>query len=146
MVRRMTSELPNRDGWLSGELADYPACPPFPSFTDFEARALDCLAGMFGPDADEFRKQVSASRVVDRVNTIVGFYTRVVVDRSATRPLAVSFKGGHFEVPGIDHGMGVVLWGEDGYLETIEGFTYDDDPLAGQDLSDLKFGALVQLG
>lgn len=142
----MNSELPNREGWLTGELAAYPACPPFPSFTNFEARALDCLASMFGADAKEFRKQVNASKVVDRVNTIVGFYTRVVVDRSACRPLPVRLKSGHFEVAGIEHGIGVVLWDEDGYLETIEGFTYDDNTLAGRDLSDLKLVALAQLG
>jgi len=42
--------------------------------------------------------------------------------------------------------MGVVLWAEDGYLKTIEGFTYNDDPLRGRDLSDLKFVALAELG
>jgi hypothetical protein len=142
----MTSELPNRHGWMTGELAASPACPPFPSFTDFEVRALDCIAAMFGADADEFRRQVNASTVVDRINTIVGFYTRVVVDRSTCRPLSVRLKGGHFEVAGIELGMGVVLWDEGGYLETIEGFTYDDDPLEGRDLADLQFVALVQLG
>jgi len=142
----MSSDLPNRKGWLTGALAGYPACPPFPSFTDFEARALSCLAEMFQTDAEEFRKQVRASRVVDRVNTIVGFYTRVLVDRSACRPLPIQTKCGHFEVAGIEHGMGVVLWAEDGYLKTIEGFTYNDDPLRGRDLSDLKFVALAELG
>lgn len=131
---------------MSGDLATLPACPPFPSFTDFELRALDSIASMFGDAEDEFRKQVAASTVTDRINTIVGFYTRVVVDRSACRPLPIQSKGGHFEVDGVEHGVGVVLWEEDGYLETIEGFTYDDDPLRGRELSDLKFIALSQLG
>lgn len=68
------------------------------------------------------------------------------MDRSACRPLPIRAKGGHFEVADIEHGMGVVLWDKDGYLETIEGYTYDHDPLAGRDLADLEFVALAQLG
>jgi hypothetical protein len=142
----MDQKLPDRDGWVTGGLATSPACPPFPSFTEFELRALDCIASMFGDEEGEFRKQVASSVVTDRINTLVGFYTRVVVDRSACRPLPIQFKGGHFEVDAVEHGVGVVLWDEDGYLETIEGFTYDEDPLRGRELADLKFIALSQLG
>ncbi|CAN5509390.1 hypothetical protein BH10PSE4_BH10PSE4_28460 [soil metagenome] len=131
---------------MTGKLAASPPCPPFPAFTALELRALDCLAPMFGDDEAEFRRQVSAGEVVDRINTIVGFYTRVVVDRSLCRPLPIRFKGGHFEVGGIEHGMGVVLWDDDGYLETVKGFTYDDDPLLGRDLAELQFVAMAQLG
>ncbi len=54
-------------------------------------------------------------------------------------------KGGYFEVEGLEHGMSVVLWDDEGYLATIEGFTYEDDPLAGRDLATLKFIKLVRL-
>jgi len=131
---------------MNPSLADYPAIPPFPSFTDFEKQALACISEQFGSDEQAFRDQIAASKVVDRINTIVGFYTRVFVDRSLCRPLPVGLKGEHFEVDQVQHGVGIVLWEEDGYLETIEGFTYDDDPFEGRDLANLKFLRLVQLG
>jgi hypothetical protein len=128
-----------RDGWVTGPLASLPACPPFPEFTDFERKALDVIAECFGSDADKFLRQVDASEVIDRINTIHGFYTRVRADRSACEPLPITDSGGHFEVADIEHGVGVILWGEDGYLDQIEGFGYGADVFAGKDLSKLKF-------
>jgi hypothetical protein len=61
---------------------------------------------------------------------------------------ALEPSGAHFEVEGIEHGLGIVLWDTDGdgYLETVEGWTVDDYPLEGVDLADLKFVRLTQLG
>lgn len=125
-----------------------PPCPPFPEFTDFERRALECTAALFGEKADAFREQVASAEVVDRINTIVGFYTTVKVDRTKCSPVPLSHQGAHFEVEGIEHGLGIVLWDTDGdgFLETIEGWTVDDDPLEGIDLANLKFIRLTQLG
>jgi hypothetical protein len=132
---------------MTGQLANAPPCPPFPAFTDFERRALDSTALMFGDKADAFREQVASAEVVDRINTIVGFYTRVKVDRTKCSPVPLSHQGAHFEVEGIEHGLGIVLWDTDGdgYLETIEGWTVDENPLEGLDLADLKFVRLTQL-
>src|SRR5688572_26601397 len=127
----MDASKPNRDDWMSGALAEAPACPPFPAFTDFERRALDSAASLFGEKADAFREQIATAQVVDRINTIVGFYTRVKVDRAKCSPVPFRHQGAHFEVEGIEHGLGIVLWDADGdgFLETIEGWTVDDDPL-----------------
>lgn len=144
----MSALKPNRDGWMTGPLADAPACPPFPAFTDFERRALDSIAPLFGAKADVFREQVASGEVVDRINTIVGFYTRIKVDCAKCSPVPMRHKGAHFEVEGIRQGLAIVLWDTDadGYLETIEGCTVDENPLEGVDLADLKFGRLIQLG
>jgi hypothetical protein len=126
---------------MTGELAGRPACPPFPDFTDFESNALNCIAVDLGPDEAAFRAQVSACQVVDRFDTVVGFYTRVRVDKSKCRPLSSSFKGAQFKVGGVEPCVGVVLWegGSDGHLETIEGWTVGDDGLGGQQLNELRF-------
>jgi hypothetical protein len=144
----MNTPKPNRNGWMTGPLADAPACPPFPAFTDFERRALDSTATLFGDKADAFREQVASAEVLDRINTIVGFYTRVKVDRAKCSPVPLSHQSAHFEVEGIEHGLGIVLWDNDrdGYLETIEGWTVDENPLEGVDLAQLKFVRLTQLG
>ena len=139
MINRAMTEFPDRSGWFVESLVTYPPVPPFPELTTFERRALDVIAEAFGPDASEFRRQIDACRVVDRVNTIVGFYTRTEVDKAAARPLTITHKGAHFEVPGTRYGMIVILWGDEGYLSTIEGTTYGEDDLGGQDLVDLDF-------
>ncbi len=78
---------------------------------------------------------------MDRVNTVVGFYTRVKLDRSRCAPLPLGRLEAHFEVDGIECGIGILLWDKDGdgYLETIEGWTVGDNPLEGVDLASLKF-------
>ena len=89
-----------------------------------------------------FRRQLDRASVIDRINTLVGFYTRVVIDRARCTPLNLSGKGAQFDVEGVDHGLGIVVWGEDGYLATIEGFTNAGRPLQGVDLAQLNFVAV----
>jgi hypothetical protein len=141
-------ELPDRTGWMEGELAKKPASPPFPEFTDFERRALDCIAPIFGELESDFRGQVAGATVTDRINTIVGFYTRVKVDRSKCKPVPIRAKGAQFEVRCVEHGIGVVLWDVDGdgFLETIEGYTVDEDPLRNIELRNIEFVRMEQLG
>lgn len=144
----MDAPKPNRAGWMTGPLADAPACPPFPALTDFERKALDGFAPLFGDKGGVYREQIASAEVVDRINTIVGFYTRVKVDRARCSPVPLRCQSAHFEVEGIEHGLGVFLWDTDGdgYLETIEGWTVDEDPLKGIDLAKLKFVRVIQLG
>lgn len=134
-------EIPDRSGWLSEPLASAPPVPPFPELTDLESRALEIIAGSLGPVADDFRRQVKACQVTDRVDTKVGFYTRIVVDRTVAPPFATAWHVGvHLEVKGTRYGMAFMPRDEDGYLATIEGVTYGEDDLAGQDLAALEFG------
>lgn len=142
----MKNALPDRAGWLNEPLASLPVEPPLPELTNFERQALRDIAALFESEADDFLGQVASARVVDRVNTGVGFYTRVIVDRSLCKPLPVRAKGGHFEVEGLSLGLGVVLWDDEGYLRTIEGYTYEESPLEARNLSGLKYCRLVQLG
>lgn len=143
----MNDRLPDRTDWLREPLASYPAEPPFPEFTEFEQLALRDVAAVFGDQANAFLEQIAAARVVDRVNTKVGFYTRVAVDRAACQPLQIRTKGAHFDVDGLAHPLGMVLWENDGYLSTIEGYTYEEGaPLERLRLADLKYRKLVHLG
>jgi hypothetical protein len=133
---------------MSGPLADAPACPPFPAFTDFELHALDHFARLFGDQSDAFREQVETADVVDRINTLVGFYTRLKIDRAKCSPVSLRHRTAHFDVEGIEHGIGIVLWDTDGdgYLETIEGWTVGENPLEGIELADLKVVRPTQVG
>lgn len=144
----MNAPKPNRDGWMTGELADAPACPPFPDLTEFERCALESMAPLFRQNAKAFLEQVASAEAVDRINTIVGFYTRVKVDRTKCSPLKLSHQGAHFEVEGIERGVGIVLWDTDGdgFLETIEGWTAEESTLEDVNLAKLKFVRLTQHG
>src|SRR5580765_7778845 len=101
----MTSPKPNREGWMTGPLADAPACPPFPDFTDLERCALEHIAPLLGNQERAIRRQFASAEVTDRINTIVGFYTRVRVDRSSSAPVQFRQQAAHFEVEGIKHGL-----------------------------------------
>jgi len=120
-------------------LASLPAIPPFPELTKFERRTLSVIAKLFGPDEAAFLKQVDAARVTDRIDTAVGFYTRIAMDRATVAALEITHKGAHFEVPGTRYGMLVTLRDDDGYLADIEGVTYGEDDMGGQKLTDLDF-------
>jgi hypothetical protein len=142
----MPKEKPDRAGWVSGSLSELPSAPPFPQLTEFEARALDCIAPMLSEDESAFRAQIATARVVDRINTGHGFYTRIEVDRAACPPApSLQAAGADFEVLDVVHGVGVVLWDDNlsGYLATIEGFTYVDPGLSGRDLAALRFVKLA---
>ncbi|HEY9219429.1 MAG TPA: hypothetical protein VIO94_15385 [Phenylobacterium sp.] len=100
---------------------------------------MDAIAEGSVPDAQAFRSQIEACVVIDRVNTVVGFVTRTVIDRAAAAPLDFAHRSAHFEVRGTRYGMSVTLWAEEGFLSSIEGITYGEDDLGGQALADLDF-------
>ncbi len=136
----MIDGVPDREGFVTGELAKLQPSPPFSDLTDFERKALDSIASLFGPDEGGFRLQVANARVLDRINTGHGFHTRIEVDRAACLPLPIGRRGGDFEVESIPAGIGVVLWDDHGYLSAIEGFTYGEGhDLVGVDLRNLSF-------
>ncbi len=116
--------------------------------TFFERGVLDSVAAAFGDAADAFRKQVETVRVIGRENTIVGFYTLVDVDRTVCAPVPMWGRGGHFDVDGIEHGVGIMLWDRDGdgYLDTIEGWTTEDSgPFDRIDFATLRLVRLNSL-
>lgn len=96
----MNTQTPNRNGWMTGARSDTLACPPFPDFTDFERQALESTAPQFGDLADAFRAQIKVAEVVDRINTMVGFYTRVKVDRAKSSPAPLRYRDAHLRTAG----------------------------------------------
>lgn len=124
-------------------MAKKPSEGPIPDLTAFEERALKEMSRLFGAEEDAYLQQVQNAKVLDRENTFVGFYTRVDIDRSACGPVNFGENPLNcwFEVDGVDGGVGILLWVEDDYLDTIEGFTANDDGLGGQNLADLKYVA-----
>jgi len=140
----MHKTYPDRQGWVTGPLVDLPPEGPFPDLTDFETQVLHEIAPLFGANEALFRQQVENCQVTDRVNTGSGFYTRLTLDRSSCQPLSYNQQGGHFHVDAVAHGLGIVLWDKDGYLETIEGYTMGEVSLKDMRLSSLRYIGIEQ--
>lgn len=114
--------------------------PPIGEFTPFELGALEALAFQLGEEGAVLRSQFRKARVIHRENTFVGFYTSVLVDPSAPRlasrrPIAE----GHYQADPLIRGVGILLWGDEGLLTTIEGWTVEDDELTDDLLAKLQF-------
>ena len=82
------------------------------------------------PVFDALRAQFATCRVKDRELTGVGFFTRLLVSLEAARaPVTgprLTFGGVAADLEGVRHGAGFVLFVEDGRLDFLEGFTYDE--------------------
>ncbi len=122
-------------------------------FTKLEAAVLHLVcetdAKQLTTDQRQILKtQLTTATVVERDNTGHGFYTMFEMDRNAVPRLeSVSMiDAPSMSMEGMGDGniVGFILWAEDGYPTTLEGFQYGD--LAGQtvdlhdyDLFELRF-------
>jgi hypothetical protein len=115
--------------------------PPIGEFTPFELAALSDLISELGEEGVVLQAQLRVGRVVHRENTFVGFYTSVLVDPGAPRLVSRRpIVGGHYRAYPLAHGVGIILWGDEGLLTTIEGWTVEDDELTDDVLAKLQFG------
>lgn len=80
------------------------------------------------PLMDTFREQLAVCRIKSRELTGVGFFTHIVVPQRLAVPgigrLTLSDVAA--DIDGVQHGAGFVLFIEDGMLDLLEGFTYDE--------------------
>jgi hypothetical protein len=96
----------------------------------FERAVLEKLLDGNHPVLAALRTQFDSCHVSSREFTGVGFYTTLKVDRSVepaptSRPrIQVVDVGG--KISGLEHGAGFVLFVTDGYLDFLEGFSYDE--------------------
>jgi hypothetical protein len=113
------------------------------SFTDLESAVLHAIFSETPGIRDALERQFEAAEVLDRENTGVGFFTRIGVRADVPRVASPSPLGREVgaKVEGLDHGMGFILFMEDGRIRTLEGFTYTDST-TGLDLEHLNFEVL----
>ena len=104
--------------------------------TPLERAVIETLLAREEPGYDNLRAQIGSCRVTGREMTGVGFYTALEVDATASpAPPAVGNPVGqghefpddvYADLDGLRHGVGFLLWLDDGRLATLEGFTYDE--------------------
>lgn len=99
------------------------------TLTELEGAVLDKLLDGEHLDLEILRAQVKALVVEKREMTGVGFYTHLSVPSSIERlPRKASFqiKDVTAHIPGLKNGAGFILFVNDGAVDFLEGFTYDE--------------------
>jgi hypothetical protein len=96
---------------------------------DLERAVLDLLAAGDVPSMRQLQEQIATCAVPNRELTGTGFFTTLDVDRGSVAPVeGLPSRSGdvHLEIEGLAHGAGFVLFIEDGYIRTLEGYPYDE--------------------
>jgi hypothetical protein len=100
-----------------------------------EAAAHDCQASGEG-----LRGQIATARVTNFENTGAGFFSTVSVSPEAPRLTDKSpLDAATGSVGSIEHGMGFLVFLENGYVSLIEGYTYGDVSTVGVDFESVNF-------
>jgi len=100
------------------------------SLTELERAVLEMLLAGDHPILECLRKQLSLVQVTRREWTGVGFFTDLVIPESAEPakmlPGRATIGDVLAEIAGLDHGAGFVLFIEDGKLDFLEGYSYEE--------------------
>ncbi|HEY2819519.1 MAG TPA: hypothetical protein VGJ06_00650 [Candidatus Acidoferrum sp.] len=111
--------------------------------TPLEIAVIMAICEKHPSDRISIETQLAAAKVVSRENTGAGFYTRFELQRSSNVAIGGTRvqdlrNGPQVTVEGLNHGMGFILWLSEGFIDCLEGYTYDDSTTA-LDLIDLEF-------
>ena len=111
------------------------------AFTELELAALHSIVSETAELAPQFERQLSVATVTGRENTGVGFFTTISMPPTTVAIDRVEPLSGetHARVPGLEHGLGFVLFLADGRIETLEAFTYGSESTSSLDLANLSF-------
>mgnify|MGYP000114844528 CR=1 FL=1 len=105
-----------------------------------ERAVLEAAAHDYQAAADGLRQQLAAAQVTDFENTGAGFFSTVRVSPAAPRVAEKSpLDAATASVGSIEHGMGFLVFIENGYVSLIEGYTYGDVSTVGVDFASVNF-------
>lgn len=109
-------------------------------FTDLEQAALHSIFSEAPGLTDDLERQLEKASVTSRENTGGGFFTAIMVPDDAPQVSAdVLGYETHAHVDGIEHGLGFVLFMEDGKLHLLEAYACGPESTAHLDPSNLSF-------
>ena len=97
--------------------------------TLFERAVLETFLEGDHPDLQILREQARALTVTKREMTGVGFYTNFAVPiglETLKNQRSLQIGGVSAQIAGLKNGAGFVLFVNDGLLDFLEGFTYDE--------------------
>ena len=95
-------------------------------FTSLERAVLAAICDLYPTDRAALEAQLSTATVLSRENTGAGFYTRFAAGRGSRARIGGERlrDGPQAKVEGLKHGMGFILWLEEGHAECLEGYSY----------------------
>lgn len=110
-------------------------------FTDLEIAALKSIFSETPEFTPDLQRQFDRAKVVKRENSGAGFFTTIVVSDDTPRVTSPAELGSetHARVDGLQHGLGFVLFMENGLLHVLEGYTYMPESTAAFDLASIGF-------
>jgi hypothetical protein len=96
--------------------------------TPLERAVLRAICEKELSDRTALEAQVSTATVLSRENTGAGFYTRFAIERASGAPICGERlrHGPAASINGLGHGMGFILWLKDGYVDCLEGYSYQE--------------------
>lgn len=109
-------------------------------FTDLETAALRAIFLETPELAPALERQLEMAVVTERQNSGGGFFTTVKVAEDApsvNSPTVLGYAT-HAHISGLKHDFGFVLFMENGRLNTLEGYAYEEST-RDLDLTALKF-------
>ncbi|MGI6161068.1 MAG: hypothetical protein ACOYJD_03465 [Christensenellales bacterium] len=98
-------------------------------FEQFESDVMYKIISENNEISDELVKQYKNAKVVSREFTGVGFYTNFMVSNENLRlkdNFNVEMGNVQAELDGLKYGAGFVLFIRDGFIKSLEGYTYDE--------------------
>ena len=132
-------------GWVRGFRVTMQFMSPNSSgFTPLERAVFRTICETHPHDREALENQLATGAVLSRENTGHGFFTDFAVDRTATPAIGgerLRQGPGEAKIDGLEHGMGFVLWLEEGYADCLEGYCYGEDT-SGIDFGVVGFGIL----
>lgn len=107
----------------------------------FELSVIELLLAADHPVAEALRAQLQTVSVKDRQVSTAGFFTNLKVGPTPPAPTSrrLIIDGVEAAIPGLEYGAGFILWVENGMLETLEGYTYDEPWLGHVDEFELRY-------
>ncbi|HLZ12157.1 MAG TPA: hypothetical protein VKP58_06175 [Candidatus Acidoferrum sp.] len=101
-------------------------------FTPLEQAVLRAICEAHFEDRIALEAQLSTATVLSRENTGAGSYTRFSVNRSSGPAIAGERRrpGPSARINGLEHGMGFILWLNEGYAECLEAYSYGENTTA----------------
>ena len=96
--------------------------------TPLELTVLRAICENHLADRAALRAQLSTTTVLNRENTGAGFHTYFAVERVSCPALGGERlrNGPAARVEGLARGMGFILWLKEGYVDCLEGYSYDE--------------------